>query len=67
MFPHSPARTDLYSSLSYLFKCVGAVIGTEIADTIERAQADCGVGWMAGLKELIQQLLPFHFYICSIL
>lgn len=34
MLPHSPAHTDLFSSLSYLFKCVGAVIATKIADTL---------------------------------
>lgn len=66
--PLSPARTDLYSSSSYLFKCVGAVIATKIADTIERAWAccaDCRVGWMAGLTELFNNSY-LYFYICSI-
>lgn len=46
MHPRSPTHTDFCSSLSYLFKCVGAVIAIKIVDTIERAHTctDCGVG-----------------------
>ena len=53
--------------LELFIQRVGAVIATKIAYTIERAQAcraECRVGWIA---RLIQLLFPLHIYICSIL